>query len=112
MPYETTSVEEAGSDLPEDAGAELYFMKDALGTEEVAFSVYRMEPNARGMEHEHASSGQEEVYYVVEGGVDVQFGETTVSLDENEAIRIDPEEERQILNRDHYSELVLVGAPR
>ena len=112
MPYETTSVEEAGSDLPDDAGAELYFMKDALDTEEVAFSVYRMEPNARGMEHEHAESGQEEVYYVVNGGVDVQFGEETVSLDENEAIRIDPEEERQILNRDHYSELVLVGAPR
>ena len=112
MPYQTTSVEEAGSDLPEEAGADLYFMKDALDTDEVAFSVYRMEPNARGMEHDHGSAGQEEVYYVVEGGVDVQFGETTVSLDENEAIRIDPEEERQILNRDHYSELVLVGAPR
>jgi len=25
-------------------------MKDALYTEEVAFSVYRMEPNARGVE--------------------------------------------------------------
>lgn len=112
MPYQTTSVEETGSDLPEDAGADLYFMKDTLGTEKVAFSVYRMEPNARGMEHDHATSGQEEVYYVVEGGVDVQFGEESVPLEEGEAIRVDPEEQRRILNRDHYSELVLVGAPR
>ena len=112
VPYQTTSIEEVGSDLPDEAGADLYFMKDGLDTEEVAFSVYRMEPNARGMEHDHAASGQEEVYYVVNGGVDVQFGEDTVSLEEGEAIRIDPEEQRRILNRDHYSELVLVGAPR
>lgn len=112
MPYQTTSVEEAGSALPDDAGADLYFMKDALGTDEVAFSVYRLEPNAQGMDHDHAEDGQEEVYYVVNGGVDVQLGDETVSLGEGDAIRIDPGEQRQILNRDHYSEVVLVGAPR
>jgi mannose-6-phosphate isomerase-like protein (cupin superfamily) len=112
MPYQTTSVDDVDSRLPDDADAELYFMKDALDTDEVAFSVFRMEPGAVGMEHDHAGDGQEEVYYVVNGGVDVQFGDETVSLDEGEAVRVDPDEQRQVHNRDHYSELVLVGAPR
>ena len=112
MPYQTTSVDDVDSRLPADADADLYFLKDALDTEEVAFSVFRMEPGAVGMEHDHAGDGQEEVYYVVDGGVDVQFGDETVSLDEGEAVRVDPDEQRQVHNRDHYSELVLVGAPR
>jgi mannose-6-phosphate isomerase-like protein (cupin superfamily) len=112
VPYQKTPVADVDSELPDDADAELYFMKDALDTDEVAFSVYRMEPGARGLEHDHADSGQEEVYYVVNGGVDVQFDAETVSLEADEALRVDPEEDRQIVNRDHYSELVLVGAPR
>ena len=64
------------------------------------------------MAHDHSADDQEEVYYVVTGGVDIDFGTETVPLEEREAIRIDPDEERQIRNRDHYSELVLVGAPR
>ncbi|MCD2199532.1 cupin domain-containing protein [Halobacterium sp. KA-4] len=112
MPYQKATIADAESALPDEARAKMFRMKDALDTEEVAFTLFTMEPNAEGMEHDHLDSGQEEVYYVVEGGVDVEFGDATVSLDEREAIRIDPEETRQIRNRDNYSELVLVGAPR
>jgi mannose-6-phosphate isomerase-like protein (cupin superfamily) len=112
MAHQTATIADAESLLPDDADARMFQLKDGLDTDELGFTVYQLEPNARGMEHDHAEDGQEEVYYVVEGGVDVDFGGATVSLDEREAIRIDPEETRQIRNRDHYSELVLVGAPR
>ena len=112
MAYEKQTIADAESLLPTDARAEMFQLKDALDTEEVAFTVYTMEPNSEGMEHDHTHDGQEEVYYVVSGGVDVDVGTETVSLEEREAIRIDAEEERQIRNRDHDSELVLVGAPR
>lgn len=112
MPYETTSVDTVESPLPDDADADLYMLKDALDTAELGFSVYTLEPGAEGMEHDHTEDDQEEVYYVVEGGVDVDFGVETVALEEGEAIRIDADEQRQVRNRDHYSKLVLAGAPR
>ncbi|MGB9965783.1 cupin domain-containing protein [Halobacterium hubeiense] len=112
MPYEKATIAEAESALPDDARAKMFRMKDPLDTDEVAFTLFTMEPNAEGMEHDHREDGQEEVYYVVEGGVDVELGGETVSLDEREAVRVDAGETRQIRNRDHYSELVLVGAPR
>lgn len=112
MPYQKQTIADAESMLPNDARAEMFGLKNALDTEEVAFTVYAMEPGSEGMEHDHTHDGQEEVYYVVTGGVDIDFGDQTVPLEEREVIRIDAEEERQIRNRDHYSELVLVGAPR
>ncbi|AHG03966.1 cupin [Halobacterium sp. DL1] len=112
MPYQKQNLADAESLLPDDARAEMFQLKDALGTDEVAFTVYAMEPGSEGMAHDHSADDQEEVYYVVTGGVDIDFGTETVPLEEREAIRIDPDEERQIRNRDHYSELVLVGAPR
>ena len=112
MPYEKATIADAESMLPDDARAKMFRLKDPLDTDEVALTLFTMEPNAEGMEHHHSEDGQEEVYYVVQGGVDVDFGGATVSLEERDAIRIDPAETRQIRNRDHYSELVLVGAPR
>ncbi|MFB6271019.1 MAG: cupin domain-containing protein [Halobacterium sp.] len=112
MPYQKATIADAESALPDEARAKMFRLTEGLGSEEVAFTLFTMEPNSEGMEHDHRDDGQEEVYYVVEGGVDVTFGDATVSLDEREAIRIDPEETRQIQNRDHYSELVLVGAPK
>lgn len=47
----------------------------------------------------------------VTGGVDVDLGDRTVHLDEDEAVRISPEEERQIKNGDEFSKLVLASAP-
>jgi len=109
MGYQTASPEDVDSVLPDDAGG-MWFLKDALGTEEIGFTILELEPGVSGKEHSHG--GQEEVYYVVEGGVTVEIGDETVSLAENEAIRIDPDDSRQIVNGDERSRLVLVGAPR
>ncbi|MFB6135341.1 MAG: cupin domain-containing protein [Halobacteriaceae archaeon] len=109
MPFQKASPADAESVLPDEAG-HMWFLKDALGTEHVAFTVLELEPNVDGKRHDHRD--QEEVYYVEDGAVDVDFGDRTVTLEEGEALRVDPEEERQLRNRDAYSRLVLVGAPR
>ena len=109
MAFEKTAPEATESVIPGDE-RRMWFLKDELGTDHVAFTVLEMEPDTEGKEHSH--SDQEELYYVEEGGVDIAFGERTVGLEEGEVMRIDPEERRQILNRDHFSRLILVGAPR
>lgn len=111
MPYQKASIADSESALPDDARAKMFMLKDALDTESLGFTLFTMEPGSEGEAHHHRHEELEEIYYVVEGGVDVRFENTTESLDEREAIRIDPDEERQILNRDHYSELILVSAP-
>lgn len=88
----------------------MWFLKDALDTDELGFTVLELEPGVSGKEHSH--EGQEEVYYVVEGGVAVDVEDETVALDEGEALRIDPADTRQIVNGDEPSRLVLVSAPR
>jgi len=51
----------------------MWFLKDALATDELGISVLELEPGGKGMEHAEADSGQEEVYYVVAGTVDIEL---------------------------------------
>ena len=111
MGYDTASRTDVESIIPEDAGG-MWFLKDALGTDELGLSVLELEPGVEGKEHDETETGQEEVYYVVEGSVEVSVGDETVSLEGGDAIRLDPEESRQIRNAgDERATLVLAGAP-
>jgi len=109
MAHQKTGLADAESILPDEVG-DMWFLKDPLDTAELGFTVLDLEPGASGKEHSH--EGQEEVYYVVEGGVTVEVEGESVPLDEEEALRIDPEDTRTIVNGDDRSRLVLVGAPR
>jgi len=109
MGYDTTSLDDVESVLPDDAGG-LWFLKEPLDTEHVALSVLDLEPGVSGKEHSH--DGQEEVYLVVEGGVEFDVGGEAVALDEGEALRVDADTTRQVHNGDERSRLVVAGAPR
>jgi mannose-6-phosphate isomerase-like protein (cupin superfamily) len=112
MGYETASPADVESILSDEQGG-LWFLKDALDTEHLGFSVLELESGANGMEHDHADDGQEEIYYVIDGEATVELADETVTLSANEALRLDAEETRQIHNRsDVRAKLVLVGAPR
>ncbi|WP_435096387.1 cupin domain-containing protein [Halarchaeum sp. P4] len=111
MTYTKAHASDAESVLPDDVKGEMWMMRDVLNTESLGFTVLALEKNEETMSHDHIEEDREEIYYVVEGGVDVDLGDRTVSLEEDEAVRISPDEERQILNRDHFSQLVLVSAP-
>ncbi|WP_226479051.1 cupin domain-containing protein [Natrinema amylolyticum] len=113
MGYDTVAKTDPDSVIDEEWGG-MWFLKDELGTEELGISVLELEPEGKGMEHDESDSGQEEVYYVVEGTIDVELADAdeTVTLETDEAIRLDAEETRQIHNRgDERAKLVLVGAP-
>jgi mannose-6-phosphate isomerase-like protein (cupin superfamily) len=110
MGYTTAAKTEADSVVPEAWGG-MWFLKDHLDTEHLGFTVLELEPGGKGKEHDHAG-GQEEVYYVVDGAVEIELDDETVELAPEDAIRIDPDQTRQIHNRgDVRATLVLAGAP-
>lgn len=111
MGYDTASKADVESVVPEEYGG-MWFLKDALETEELGLSVLELVPGGKGKEHDESGTGQEEVYYVVSGSIDVEANGETVGLDSGDAIRLDPDETRQIHNRgDERATLVLAGAP-
>ncbi|GGL56119.1 cupin domain-containing protein [Halocalculus aciditolerans] len=110
MPFTKAHVSDAASVLPDDVKGEMWMLRDELDTDALGFSVLALEREEVTKSHAHVEDDQEEIYYVVEGGVDVVVGDRRVGLEEDEALRISPEEERQIQNRDHFSQLVLVSA--
>ena len=95
----------------EPAGDALYFLRDALDCEQLGFSVFELSPGDAGKEHDHGHDGQEEVYYLVEGGVTMVVDGETVEMAPGDALRVDPEHTRQIRNGDEGSLLVIAGAP-
>ncbi len=112
MGYGKASTEDVDSLVPEEYGG-MWFLRDELGAEDLGVTVLELEPDAKGREHDHGEDGQEEVYLVVEGEVDVDLTDSdeTVTLEEDEAVRLDADETRQIVNRgDVRAKLVLAGA--
>lgn len=112
MGYGKASTEDVDSLVPEEYGG-MWFLRDELGAEDLGVTVLELEPDAKGREHDHGEDGQEEVYLVVEGEVDVDLTDSdeTVTLEEDEAVRLDAGETRRIVNRgDVRAKLVLAGA--
>jgi mannose-6-phosphate isomerase-like protein (cupin superfamily) len=111
MAYQTASTDDVESVIDDEHGG-MWFLKEALDTDELGLTVMQLEPGSKGKPHDHDDDGQEEVYCVVDGEVVVEFDDETVTLAENEAVKIDPDQRRQIRNEsDALARLVLVGAP-
>lgn len=110
MGYDTAAKTDADSVVPEEWGG-MWFLRDELDTDHLGLSVLELEPGGKGKEHDEADSGQEEVYYVVDGQIEIELAEETVALSTDEAIRLDPGERRQIHNRgDDRCRLMPTGA--
>lgn len=111
MGYDTASKTDVESVVPEEFGG-MWFLKDELDSEHVGITILELEPEGKGKEHDHAEDGQEEIYYVTEGEVDVELDDEVVTLTEDQVMRLDPEQTRQIVNRgDKRAKLVLAGGP-
>ncbi|ELY47618.1 cupin domain-containing protein [Natronorubrum sulfidifaciens] len=114
MGYDTASKTDPESVVPDEWGG-MWFLKDELGTDHLGVSILELEPGGKGKAHDETESGQEEIYYVVAGTAEIELrdGDETVVLEEDDLIRLDPDESRQIFNRgDERAKLVLIGAPR
>jgi mannose-6-phosphate isomerase-like protein (cupin superfamily) len=91
----------------------MWFLRDPLDTDRLGVTVLELEPGAEGKEHNHEDDGQEEVYVIVEGEVDVELTgrDEVVTLGVDEAVRLDADETRRLVNRgDRRAKLVLAGA--
>ncbi|MFB6104011.1 MAG: cupin domain-containing protein [Halobacteriaceae archaeon] len=107
MGYTTTSYGDV-----EPVADGMHFLRDPLETEAVGFTVLECDPEWSGQPHDHADEDHEEVYFLVEGDASVEIEGRTVDLDPGDAVRIDPEDTRQLRVGDTASRLVLVGADR
>lgn len=116
MGYDTAAKTDPESVVPDEFGG-MWFLKEELDADHVGITVLELAPAGEGKPHDETETNQEEVYYVVEGEVAVDLfddGEVdeTVHLEADEAIRLDPEERRQLRNDgNERAKLVLVGAP-
>lgn len=89
----------------------MHFLRDPLECEQLGLTVVECEPDWEGKPHDHADGDHEEVYYLVDGRATIVVEDEEVSMNEGDAIRIDPDAQRQIRNRGVESTFVLVGAP-
>lgn len=111
MPYTKASTDDVDSFFDEKYGG-MWFLRDELDTRDLGVTVMELEPGIYGKEHDHAADDQEEVYVCVEGTVDVDCDDETVTLETDEALSLSPEQTRTIHNRgDERAKLVLVGGP-
>lgn len=106
MAYEFVNYREV-----EPVSADLHFLREPLGCENLGLSVRELSPGEEGMEHDHGDDGQEEVYLLVEGGMTMTVDGEPVEMGPGDALRVDPGSTRQLQNGDDESLLVIAGAP-
>ncbi|MEF8881902.1 MAG: cupin domain-containing protein [Halapricum sp.] len=89
----------------------MHFLRDPLDCEQVGVTVVECEPHWEGKPHDHADTDHEEVYLLIEGRATVAVDGEEVSMNKGDALRIEPDAQRQLQNRGVESTFVLVGAP-
>ena len=111
MGYRTARKTDVESLIDEEYGG-MWMLRGPLECENLGVSIVELEPGGKGMRHDHAGDGHEEVYLVVEGVLDVDLGEgETVTLGVDEAINVPPKQSRQLVNRgDERAKVIAVGA--
>lgn len=110
MGYSTASTADVDSVMDEEYGG-MWMLREALDCESLGVSLVELEPDAKGKPHDHEADGQEEVYLVVDGELDVDLDDETVTLGPGEAVRLSPDQHRQLINRgEERVRAVLAGA--
>lgn len=105
MPARTVNID----DLDVQMGA-MRRLREGLDTRAVGLSVVDCDPGWEGPEHDHAEGDHEEVYLLLSGDASVTVDGETVDLEPGDAVRLDPEETRQIHDVTEESRFVLAGA--
>jgi len=105
MPAETVNID----DIDVQMGA-MRRLREGLQTEAVGLTIVDADPGWEGPEHDHGESDHEEVYLLLDGDASVTIDGETVDLEPGDAVRIDPDETRQVHNGDTASRFVFAGA--
>jgi uncharacterized cupin superfamily protein len=89
----------------------MFFLREALGCEQLGVSVVDADPGWTGMEHDHADRNHEEVYVLVEGTATLTVDGDDHPMDEGTVVRVEPAATRQLSAGDDGAHLVVAGAP-
>jgi mannose-6-phosphate isomerase-like protein (cupin superfamily) len=95
----------------EGPGGEVRKLRRALGAQAFGFNYFTIPAGVTGREHDHADSGQEEVYFVVRGSGVMRVGGEDVELRPGRFLRVDPETTRVPTAGEDGVEFVTFGAP-
>lgn len=84
-----------------------------LGVSSFGMQVLRFPPNATNYpEHDHAESGQEEVFIVLEGAATLHAGDEQHALEPGVFARVGPNERRRLVTAEQPATiLALAGVP-
>ena len=89
----------AAPDILGDYPGEMRFLTEGLGTEQVAFTYRRMEPEtgSKGA-YGHRHKTQEEIYFVISGTLEFKLDDEVVSVGPHTAVRVAPPTVRGVWN--------------
>jgi quercetin dioxygenase-like cupin family protein len=88
-----------------------FFLREALGCENLGVTVIDADPGWTGMEHDHADRDHEEVYVLVEGDATLTVDGDDHPMDEGTVVRVEPEATRLLVAGEDGAHLVVAGAP-
>ena len=81
-----------------------------LGVEAFGMQVLDFPPNVTQYpEHDHAESGQEEVFLVLRGEADIEIDGERVALDPDTIVRVGPRARRKIYSGDEPVRILALG---
>jgi mannose-6-phosphate isomerase-like protein (cupin superfamily) len=95
----------------EGPGGAVRKVRRSLGAHAFGVNYFTLPPNVQGREHDHADSGQEEVYFVVRGGGTMRIDGEEVELTPGRFLRVDGTSTRVPLAGSEGLEFVTFGAP-
>ncbi len=108
MSYDVVDVSQLEGEGP---GGIVRKVRRAVNGRAFGFNYFVFPPNVRGREHDHAETGQEEVYFVVAGGGVMHIDGEEVELRPGRVVRVDPASTRVPISGDDGLEWFVVGAP-
>jgi mannose-6-phosphate isomerase-like protein (cupin superfamily) len=95
----------------EGPGGAVRKVRRALDARAFGFNYFTLAPGVEGHEHDHAESGQEEVYFVVEGSGVMRVDGEEVDLRPGRFVRVDPTSTRMPVAGPDGLTFLTIGAP-
>ncbi|MFC7186087.1 cupin domain-containing protein [Halorubrum yunnanense] len=106
MGYDATTYDDVEPRAPG-----MYFLRDALGCENLGVTVVEADDGWEGMEHDHADTDHEEVYVLLHGEATLTVDGDDVELGPGDAVRVDGDATRDLAFSADGSKMVIAGAP-
>jgi mannose-6-phosphate isomerase-like protein (cupin superfamily) len=95
----------------EGPGGMVRKVRRALGARAFGVNYFTIPPQTEGREHDHAESGQEELYFVVRGSGTMRIDGEDVELRAGRFVRVDPTSRRVPVAGPEGLEFLTIGAP-